>query len=257
LQIDPDNLVVLKFLAEDAAARQDWSTATGLLERVVLLDPSDEPADAELAQLRSQKADLLAPDAEDVGDQTAAVLSPAADAIDASDDAEVIRPDSTDIADDLADPLPAASTEDFSTPPAPTRAPGPTVPAEDDDALSFETSAEPADLDAETPAATKGRASHTLATKTLAEIYLSQGYREKALDVLKQILARHPDRQDVRAKIDELEAQVGAKAPPPPEPEPEPAAAAATEGADPPHKADRKHFESWLEKISRKQQDPS
>jgi hypothetical protein len=45
----------------------------------------------------------------------------------------------------------------------------------------------------------------SLATKTLADIYLAQGYRDKALHVLHRILERQPDRDDIRAKIVSLE----------------------------------------------------
>jgi len=57
LQLDPDNLVVLKMLAEEAARQEKWSEATGLLERIVVLDPSDEPSENKLAQLRTQSSE--------------------------------------------------------------------------------------------------------------------------------------------------------------------------------------------------------
>ena len=56
LELDPDNLVVLKVMAEDAARQENWSEATGLLERVVTLDPSDEPAEARLEQLLTHQS---------------------------------------------------------------------------------------------------------------------------------------------------------------------------------------------------------
>jgi hypothetical protein len=40
-----------------------------------------------------------------------------------------------------------------------------------------------------------------LATKTLAEIYLAQGHRDKALQILEQILQRNPGRDDIRQQI--------------------------------------------------------
>jgi len=45
-----------------------------------------------------------------------------------------------------------------------------------------------------------------IATMTLAEIYAEQGFREKALDILRQVVERHPDAERVVSRIAELEA---------------------------------------------------
>jgi len=50
---------------------------------------------------------------------------------------------------------------------------------------------------------TGGNTQH-LATKTLADIYLAQGYRERAVEVLQQILAQNPEREDILATIEQL-----------------------------------------------------
>ena len=42
-------------------------------------------------------------------------------------------------------------------------------------------------------------------TRTLSDIYLSQGHKDKALRILHRILATHPDREDIVARIAELE----------------------------------------------------
>jgi len=43
-------------------------------------------------------------------------------------------------------------------------------------------------------------------TRTLADIYLAQGHKDKALRILYQVLAAHPGREDIVARITELEA---------------------------------------------------
>jgi len=43
-------------------------------------------------------------------------------------------------------------------------------------------------------------------TQTLAEIYLAQGHRQKALAILRRLLAEHPEREDVAREIATLEA---------------------------------------------------
>lgn len=55
------------------------------------------------------------------------------------------------------------------------------------------------------PAAEAGPAPRFL-TQTLAEIYLAQGHRQKALAILRRLLAEHPERDDVAREIAALEA---------------------------------------------------
>lgn len=90
----------------------------------------------------------------------------------------------------------------------------------------------------------------SFATRTLAEIYLAQGYREKALTVLREILARHPDRTDVTAKIAEIESQpassVASGAP----------ATPAVALPPPPATETRLHFEAWLGRVAKPEEGP-
>lgn len=86
----------------------------------------------------------------------------------------------------------------------------------------------------------------SFATRTLAEVYLAQGYRDKAVAVLRQILARHPERSDVAAKIAEIEnlpaesiASLSSA---------EPAAVPTAPGVGPPS---REHFDAWLKRITK------
>jgi tetratricopeptide (TPR) repeat protein len=51
-----------------------------------------------------------------------------------------------------------------------------------------------------------------LSSPTLAELYFSQGVPEKACEVYRQILEREPWNERVRARLDEIEAQLGAAA---------------------------------------------
>jgi tetratricopeptide (TPR) repeat protein len=48
-----------------------------------------------------------------------------------------------------------------------------------------------------------------LATKTLAEIFLAQGYRDKAIAVLEEILEHDPERQDVSVRLEEIRGERG------------------------------------------------
>jgi len=73
----------------------------------------------------------------------------------------------------------------------------------------------------------------TFVTRTLADIYLEQGHREKALQILRQVLTVHPERDDITTRIRAIEngAEVAADAP----------------LADPDHDLDnRRRFDAWL-----------
>jgi tetratricopeptide (TPR) repeat protein len=171
LEIDPNNLVVLKLLAEDASRREDWTAASGLLERVVLLDPLDEPAEIELAGVRSRQQDA------------AEVRRPAPEAVD--------RPSAA--AASYQEKATASETPDRTGRTQPP--PRPASPAMG------------APPEAPLPGAEEEPVRRSLATRTLAEIYLAQGYRGKALAVLREILDRHPEREDIRERLEELAAE--------------------------------------------------
>ncbi len=202
LEIDPDNLVVLKLMAEDAARQEDWNEATGLLERVVLLDPSDAPAEAELEALRARQEGHGRPPPRRQGPAPPDVVETPPDM---DVEVEPVRP-----------PRPPAEALYHPAPPPPSR--------------------EQAALGESPP--------RSLATKTLAEIYLAQGYRDKALEVLREILARHPEREDIRAQIADLEREAAASGAPLPE---------GREPLPPPPRSgvrSRRQFESWIDRLS-------
>jgi tetratricopeptide (TPR) repeat protein len=224
LLLDPDNLVVLKLLAEHAAQRQDWRTASGFLARVVLLDPTDEPAESELGRIRASHGDLLS-----------------ARAIEADHDATQRARSETSITAPAASEQPESAQRPAAG--AKGGGPPPVVPSSVQPDLRPDTA----------PGASETQA---LATKTLADIYLAQGYRDKALDVLRQILTRHPDREDVRRKIADLEGadRAVAKEQPAPAAELSPALDPAPETVAG-QANDRQQFTRWLDKISRKPED--
>jgi len=113
LEVDGENLVVLRLLTEDARSRQDWEGSIPLLEKLLVLDPDDTRWAGALEEAR----------------------------VFASRD----------------------------------------VPEESSDS--------------------------SFATMTLVDIYLAQGYREKAMAALRQMAAREPGRRDVRERLETIGAQ--------------------------------------------------
>lgn len=63
---------------------------------------------------------------------------------------------------------------------------------------------------------------HAFVTETMAELYLAQGFRDRAVDVYKQLAALHPDDERLHSRLTELEPAptVAESAPTPVEPAP-------------------------------------
>ena len=91
----------------------------------------------------------------------------------------------------------------------------------------------------------------SFATMTLVDIYLAQGYRDRALDALGQMASREPNRQDIRLRIEELRTQDMAASPA--AGAPVPPAICPLDGLKP-RSAERrvdekKKFEDWINRI--------
>jgi tetratricopeptide (TPR) repeat protein len=221
LALDPDNLVALKNLAEMALTADDNARGAEFLERVVFLDPTDELAATRLEALRG-------------GVATSAPAAPKP------------APEDGESPDSAAAAMPASADET-----APTT--GMARPAAGVDAVVDCAAAEPAAIGeaaAEPEVVSPVLERQSFATRTLAEIYLAQGYREKALTVLREILTRHPDRSDVAEKIAEIASQPassvvsGAPATP------------AVASLPPPATENRLHFEAWLGRVAKPEEGP-
>ncbi len=222
LALDPDNLVALKSLAEMALAGGDDARGASLLERVVFLDPTDEPAAERLETLRG-----------------GAVASPAGP----EETGQAAEPPEAPEHAAVALPPPAAEAEHapqtaVATAPEAVAEAAAAAPTPDGEGVS--------DREAVSPVQER----QSFATRTLAEIYLAQGYREKALTVLREILARHPDREDVAAKVAEIESQPPAAVPA------GPSAPPSAASPPPPATENRLHFEAWLGRVAKPEEGP-
>ena len=102
------------------------------------------------------------------------------------------------------------------------------------------------------PAAEAGPAPRFL-TQTLAEIYLAQGHRQKALAILRRLLAEHPERDDVAREIAALEAvdatvDAMAGATVPAGSDTAPGSGGAPDGAATAADPNRARFEAWIDR---------
>ncbi len=79
-------------------------------------------------------------------------------------------------------------------------------------------------------------------TLTLADLYIRQGYTERARELLLRMAADEPDREDVRerlARLDQMEGSAGT-----------PAAAVARRRTSGERQDERQRFEAWLERAT-------
>lgn len=140
---------------------------------------------------------------------------------------------------------PFAATSAGAAHPAPESAPAPAAEP------AAEPVSEPApELAAPAPVAEAGQAPRFL-TQTLAEIYLAQGHRQKALAILRRLLTEHPERDDVAREIASLEAvDAVAAATPAAEGAGGGAArtAAAAESGAAPADLNRARFDAWVDR---------
>ena len=158
LEMDSENLVVLRLLTEDARSRQDWAGSVPLLEKLAVLDPEDKRWAEALKEAR-RFAEQVTPS--DTGDSS-------------------------------------------------------------------------------------------FATMTLVDIYLAQGYRDKAVAALRQMTAREPGREDVRERLKAIVAD--SAGPQPARPGPAGAAAEAARAPDGSASRGRRQdektqFAEWINRI--------
>ena len=203
LALDPENLIVLRHLGDIARRQGDVEEARNWYSRALDGDPQDAEVAAYLAELTEPLVVLPS---------TEAAASPYADvtsSAEASDESQL--PDDSPYLD-------AASATSAAAEVAPVAE---TEPSESsaEDALEAEVAAadmeaegapSPAPVDAEPARGERGFRSTPafestpIVTRTLAELYLQQGYIEPALEIYRQLAEREPEDAAIRARITEL-----------------------------------------------------
>ena len=91
----------------------------------------------------------------------------------------------------------------------------------------------------------------SFATLTLVDIYLAQGYRDRALEALEQMASREPKRRDIHLRIAELKAEKPVASPEAKGPTPPPVKPVVGLDVRPAKNRtdEKKKFEEWLNRI--------
>lgn len=235
-----DSVSARYLLGEVRLALGETATAAGEFRRVLEADPGHTRATEGLARCADTEFAVPVPEIKEAP-AVAHEPEPEPEAPgDGSVDPGPREPDAS--ASETALTKPAVDEETagmpepvFASPPDPDPVPAPETVAAAPPAV-----AKPATEAADTRQAEP--VPSTFVTRTLSDIYLSQGHRDKALRILYQILAAHPEREDIVARISELE---GGAAPPgaaSPDADPEPAPPVDPSGEN------RHRFDAWVEK---------
>jgi len=184
--LKPDHLQALKLLGQLYVEQNDLVMARKVLGQVLQQDPDDLESKMLLNSVASPPEEELLEEVEIVEDLEEVFVEPAA-----------------------ATAEPPAFTR-LAPQPAPRMREAPeAVPAEDDeDFWAIEDLEEeegaPAPLSAEAAGSARQAAPDPLTTATLAELYVSQGFLEKALAIYRELVQAHPANQQYRLRCAEL-----------------------------------------------------
>ena len=216
LALDPENVIVLRHLGDIARQRGDAEEARGWYSRALDGDPHDAEVAAYLAELTeplvttASEAEVTMPAAA-AGDASPVAAEPepqaeeASVAFDADDSPYLDVPASSRVVDDQA------LVDDFAQVDEPTQVdnlaevdePGPVdEPAPVDDLAAVPEEESPPEETERRP--TPKTESTPIVTRTLAELYLEQGYIEPALEIYRQLAEREPEDPAIRERISEL-----------------------------------------------------
>ena len=188
LELDPQNLVALRYLGIIRAACGDAEGARGYFEHILVLDPDDKEIRKRLEVL----GENAPTSANTLVEEIEKVLEPESPRSTSVEPVRIVEPAKASI----GGPAKAPSIE-----PVAARA-EPAAPRDDVIELpevrdEFEGSPIQLGDDSVT--------TEYIATVTLADIFAAQGYSAKALKIYHDVLRRQPDNEDVRRKVAAIE----------------------------------------------------
>ena len=182
LALDPDNAIVLRHLGDIAREKGEDTEARHWYTRALEADPGDKEIAAYIAELTEPLTETGPTPVEPPVEPTVAAQS-------AEMVVEEIRPDEPQELE-IAMPEPAREPEIAAHPHfAPVPEEEPPAPVEED----------------VTWRKTPPHEDSPFVTRTMAELYAKQGYREAALDVYRQLALHHPDDKEIFDRIEALE----------------------------------------------------
>ena len=211
----PDNILASRFLGECLEGLGDAAGALGRYRTTLTLAPGDKQVLGRIEALQGQLGGAAPGAAGPAPTQPGRAATPAVDVgatmrLSAPSEATlIIQPPAAPTESSSTAPIPLADADESfeletSYTPAPTvigvawQEPPQAAPAPVPDVLDRETAA-PSPLERSTGV-------DELTSPTLAELYFTQGFTDKAIDVYRQLLEREPGNERARARLAELQA---------------------------------------------------
>ena len=200
LALDPDNAIVLRQLGDMAREKGEDTEARHWYARALEADPGDREVAAYIAEL-TEPVTAAEPQPQEVSAPVEPAVATGAIEL-VSHEAQVEEP--VELEAEVPAPFHEPDLE-----PRPQMAPVPEeeAPAPAEDEVTWRK--------------TPPHEDSPFVTRTMAELYAKQGYREAALDVYRQLALHHPDDKEIFDRIEALEkdAQAASAEPSPAEPE--------------------------------------
>jgi tetratricopeptide (TPR) repeat protein len=248
LQLDPGNVVAARLLADAYLELGEKVEAIKKYKLVHALLPGDEDLEAVIARLEGELAPPPAPSSS-VPESSSEFLGAPAPPAEEPRGTEELRGTPEE------PPVPLAPTESpFSTgddePMAAAHAESPfeePTPSFTAAAVQIE---QPAGMHVEEPPLAAEAAPDLASTVTMADLYASQGLVDDARNIYEDVLARDPNNNDVRGKLDALSVRAAMPAYAEPEPEPDPI---DDEPQSPRRDPRVEKLEAWLARVSRRE----
>lgn len=207
LSLDPDNAIVLRHLGDIAREKGENAEARHWYTRALDADPQDREVAAYIAELTEPLTEgaVSAPEAAAPTEKTAEPAEAPAEIpleipvelpveVGAEESVETVAPE----APATEEAAPEEELTETEVPlPEPSREPEVGVASSEED---HEAAAEVSPWRKTPP-----HEESPFVTRTMAELYAKQGYREAALDVYRQLALQHPDDKEIFDRIEELE----------------------------------------------------
>ena len=207
LSLDPDNAIVLRHLGDIAREKGENAEARHWYTRALDADPQDREVAAYIAELTEPLTESAVSTPE-AGAPAEKVAEPAEAPVETPLEVPVELPVEVGAEESVETVAPEAPATEEAAPeeevtetevplPEPTREPEVGVATSEED---HEAAAEVSPWRKTPP-----HEESPFVTRTMAELYARQGYREAALDVYRQLALQHPDDKEIFDRIEELE----------------------------------------------------
>jgi tetratricopeptide (TPR) repeat protein len=206
LALDPENLIALRYLGDIAFELGDRSGARAWYTRVLETDPRNEEIAALMAAMGAEERGTASRES---GPSAAAAAAETAARNEPTRPEQVAGRPAKEVAESATAPADAELEKLFSRPAEPKAEAPPPEPSAFSPIAGF---GPPRAADAvpslEQPAPSLTQGETGFVTETMAELYVKQGFHDRALDVYRQLVAQSPNDRGLRERMERVEREL-------------------------------------------------